>query len=325
MVNFKPLLAGEAPADLSQLTYPLFASPKLDGIRCVKLDGKALTRSLKPIPNDHIRTWIEKYLPDNIDGEIVLADDWTAPFDELSGMVRRKDGKPDFCFAAFDFADARFTFVDRFDQLVNWAAIHGDVDSSSGGVIRVVPHTLVGNADDLALLHEQHLFTGYEGTMLRNRYGAYKFGRSTTKEGILLKMKAFIDEDAIVYGLVEEMENTNEATTNALGRTERSTHAAGMKGKGRVGKLLCKFGDGTEFAVGSGLTDKIKAELWEEYAHTVEPREVKWAGDNVEARMLKPDSLITVPSVKIKHQPPPGGRPAGKPPRIPVFLGFRED
>lgn len=303
--KFKPLLAGEAPDDLQTLAFPIIASPKLDGIRCLKIDGKALTRSFLPIPNDYIREWVEANVPDGVDGEIVFANDWAADFNELSGAVRRKTGQPAFQFAIFDYfgAGTDLPFEQRFSMLKDvLASVTGD-----GHHVKVVPHVVVKGHAELAEIHDRHIAQRFEGTMLRSPSGRYKFGRSTTKEGVLLKMKPFIDEDAVVIGYEEEMENTNEATTNALGRTERSTHASGMVGKGRVGKLLCRFlSDGTEFSVGSGLTDAKKAELWADRENLT--------GSNGQ-------KLI----IKVKHQPPPGGRLAGKKPRIPVFLGFREE
>ena len=57
MTTFKPLLA-ETVEDISKLRYPLLASPKLDGIRCVKLNGKALTRKQKQA--EYHRGWYQR-------------------------------------------------------------------------------------------------------------------------------------------------------------------------------------------------------------------------------------------------------------------------
>jgi DNA ligase-1 len=53
------------------LKFPLLATPKLDGIRCVKVYGKALSRTFKPIPNKYVREKIEAEIPDNTDMELV--------------------------------------------------------------------------------------------------------------------------------------------------------------------------------------------------------------------------------------------------------------
>jgi DNA ligase-1 len=51
---FKPMLA--SPADMSKLRFPLWLSPKLDGIRALVINGVVMSRSLKPIPNQHVQS-----------------------------------------------------------------------------------------------------------------------------------------------------------------------------------------------------------------------------------------------------------------------------
>ena len=67
----KPMLAGKCER-MNALSFPLFATPKLDGIRCLKIGGRALTRSFNPISNIHTREWIEANLPDGVDGELIV-------------------------------------------------------------------------------------------------------------------------------------------------------------------------------------------------------------------------------------------------------------
>ena len=45
--QIKPLLACEEPLD--DVKFPVYVSTKLDGIRCLIIDGVAYSRSLKPI------------------------------------------------------------------------------------------------------------------------------------------------------------------------------------------------------------------------------------------------------------------------------------
>ncbi len=81
----KPMLAGECE-DINTLVFPLLATPKLDGIRCLMINGKAVSRTFKPIPNDHIRRTIENMGIDGLDGEIMIEG---RAFNDLSGDVRR--------------------------------------------------------------------------------------------------------------------------------------------------------------------------------------------------------------------------------------------
>ena len=54
----KPMLAGKCERP-DALSFPVLATPKLDGIRCLKIKGRALTRSFKPVSNRFTREWIE--------------------------------------------------------------------------------------------------------------------------------------------------------------------------------------------------------------------------------------------------------------------------
>ena len=95
----KPMLAGKCE-QMTNLQFPVLATPKLDGIRCLKIGGRALTRSFKPISNRFTREWIEANLPDGLDGELMVAH---ASFNETAGHIGRHDGEPDFRFHIFDF------------------------------------------------------------------------------------------------------------------------------------------------------------------------------------------------------------------------------
>lgn len=326
MKPFKPMLAAPAPEDLTKLRFPILVSPKLDGIRCVKLNGKALSRKLLPIPNNFVRNWIEKNLPDGIDGELMLMgpeQTYTGKhiaitgkhllnnFNEVQSAIMSVEGEPDFVFCAFDCTTASsvnlnqtrdcssLPFRDRFAFLSQTRWCLGD----DWLRLRIVPHEETYSVDRLLEMAAEFCAAGFEGAMIRDPNGPYKFGRSTEKEGYLLKLKSFVDEEAVVIGCVEEMENTNEATVNELGQTKRSSAKAGMVPKGVLGALQCRFDDGTEFEVGSGFTDAERVEYWE---RGYEDRDI--------------GRIVTV-----KHQPPPGGRKLGEAPRFPVFKGFRHD
>lgn len=304
---FKPLLA-DTCEDFSKLRYPLLVSPKLDGIRCVKVGGKALSRKLKPIPNDYVREWVETNLPDGIDGELMLRDH-RAPFSDVSSAIMKKTGEPDFVFCAFDWLDEGWSlreervppqdiaFEQRFGLLKEWVG-------PGAQHLALVPHVMVEDPDELQAVVDAHVDAGYEGSMVRSISGRYKFGRSTVKEGILLKIKSFVDEEATVIGVVEQMHNTNEATRDNLGNVKRSSAKEGKVGKNMLGTLVClTVADEVLFEIGSGFTEDQRLSFWNENR-----------GGGCLGKV-----------VKFKHQPPPGGRKSGEAPRFPVFLGWRED
>ena len=112
--------------------------------------------------------------------------------------------------------------------------------------------------------YEQYcLNLGYEGVILRDPNSMYKHGRSTAKEGGLLKVKRFEDGEAGILAVEEQMHNGNEATTNELGRTQRSSHKENKVPMGKLGALVCKdLVTGIQFSIGTGFTDKLRKDMW---------------------------------------------------------------
>jgi DNA ligase-1 len=298
--GFRPMLAAKSPADLSALKFPLYVSPKLDGIRCIVLGGVAYSRNLKPIPNKRIqvlaKTWQHGWDGELISGPPTGNDVWN----RSNSCVMSRDSQEPFCFHVFDKVppeeDQHRTFKERFRNVCSVLAGGG-----TGRTERYVKHTLVKSVHELDLLEEMYVTEGYEGVMLRSVAGLYKFGRATTKEATLMKLKRFDDAEAVVVGVVEKMHNANEAKKDELGRTKRSTHKANKKPTGMMGALKCwhrdEYGKRTEFEIGTGFDDAQRKTLWEcrdDYR--------KWG------------------AIKYKFQ---GLTPDGKP-RFPVFLGFRD-
>lgn len=324
-MTFKPLLAGKAPADLSALRFPVLASAKLDGIRCVKLNGRALSRNLKPIPNRYAREWIEANLPDGLDGELMLRD-MGLPFCAVTSAIMSEDGTPDFVYACFDWLPQDEHDLQRAEdapfqtRLGNLHHFETGADMATRKHFAVVPHAVVRTVEELQGLAALHLAQGFEGSMIRSPEGRYKFGRSTEREGILLKVKQFEDDEATVVGVKEEQENQNTATVDNLGRTKRSTAKDGKVGKGRLGALVCKMADGTEVDIGSGFTEAQRIELWKDVETVQSMQRYDFTGMT---DAVKPEVIGRL--VKFKHQPPPGGRARGEAPRFPVFLGFRHE
>ena len=70
----KPMLLPRETPDLDNLQYPVYVTPKLDGIRCLFKGGVALSRTLKPIPNKSIQAWAKKHakILEGMDGELIV-------------------------------------------------------------------------------------------------------------------------------------------------------------------------------------------------------------------------------------------------------------
>ena len=283
----KPMLAGKV--EELPIRYPVICSPKLDGIRCLVLNGQAMSRKLKLIPNEHVRKSLAG-LPDGLDGEILSG----ATFQACSSAVMSHDGTPDFAFHVFDWApgDLAEPYDRRILELETWSArtVHP--------CLRVVPTVRIEDEATLLAYEAKCLAEGFEGVMIRDPKGPYKCGRSTEREGYLLKLKRFTTDEAYVIGFTELQHNTNVAEKDALGYTKRSHAKEGLQGAGTLGNFLVrdvKTGIEFEIGCGRGLTQILRQEIWTQ-RETFLGRIVVY-----------------------KHQP----TGVKERPRFPVFIGFR--
>ncbi|MFM2472399.1 ATP-dependent DNA ligase [Burkholderia cenocepacia] len=308
--GFKPNLAATLTKP-ELIEFPVWASPKIDGIRCVFFGGVAYSRSLKPIPNPVVQGFAKAYedVLEGLDGELVVGNpnDPNVMQQTTSGVMS-KSAEPDFTFWVFDWVPAvqaairteHYGYRHRSDEVE--ARLIG-ASLIGIGRIRAVPQHFCTCAFDLDILEARFLADGYEGMMIRAHDGKYKCGRSTEREGGLVKVKRFVDGEAVIVGFEEEMRNENEATRNATGRTERSTAQAGLVGKGSLGALVVRRVDtlddrvpvGPVFNIGTGFTASQRREMWEGRA--------KLAGSLVKFKHFDHGTVDA--------------------PRHPVFIGFR--
>lgn len=275
--GFKPNLAATLTKP-ELIKFPVWASPKIDGIRCVFFCGVAYSRSLKPIPNPVVQGFAKAHadILDGLDGELVVGNpnDPNVMQQTTSGVMS-KSAEPDFTFWVFDwFPDAVLAVPGSPEYWQRGDVVEARLmKCASGGVerIRAVPQHLCTCAEDLDKLEARFLADGYEGMMIRAHDGKYKCGRSTEREGGLVKVKRFVDGEAVIVGFEEEMHNANEATRNATGRTERSTAQAGLVGKGTLGALRVAMpvdsrvpdSPSVVFSIGTGFTAAQRRDYWQ--------------------------------------------------------------
>lgn len=243
---FKPMLASDA--DLSTLRFPLLASPKLDGVRAIVRGGVVYSRSNKPIPNRFVQLELGGF--EYFDGELIVGEPTSksAYRDTVSHVMSHNKMNYDLRFYVFDHVEFPAATYEYRASLLN-------------GYSNVHPQQVIHHCEELLTFEEACLEAGYEGLILRDPYAAYKMGRSTTKEQILLKLKRMATDEAVIIGFEEREENTNEKTTNELGRGQRSSHQAGKVGRGDLGALIVKWGEVT-FNIGTGFSDAERTEIW---------------------------------------------------------------
>lgn len=291
-MTIKPMLAATLE-DINALRFPVLASPKLDGVRALVLGGVVYSRSLKRIPNKHVQDLFGHDDFNGLDGELIVGSP-THPdcYRTTVSGVMSEDGEPDVVFHAFDDCSA--------PALAYWqrlGIVSDKVQRLGSYRIKQVHHPVVNTTVALTNLEEFWLGEGFEGVMLRDPNGPYKLGRATVREGWLLKLKRFMDSEAEIVGCYEQMHNANEATVNALGLTERSTHKANKHGKGILGGFNVRdLETGVEFDIGTGFDNATRTRLWV--------------------------SRDTMPGKIVKYRYFPTG--SKEKPRFPTWLGFRD-
>jgi DNA ligase-1 len=249
----KPTLASE-PDPRYPLTTPKYGSPKLDGIRGLTTRGTLLSRSHKEIPNAAIRAQLAPF--QELDGELIWGEP-TSPtvyHDTFSAVMKKEGLVEGLKFYAFDVLHRTWTYQERLDSLLQRNLPEWFV---------ILPQTLIHSEQELAEFYANNLELGYEGAILRNPTALYKEGRCTAKSQDMLKMKPFLDSDAVILGVFEAMENNNPAFRNELGQTNRSTWAAGLVPKGMIGGFNCEY-EGKPFKVAAGrLSHAERIQIWE--------------------------------------------------------------
>jgi DNA ligase-1 len=236
----------------------VLVSPKLDGVRVIILNGVVMSRNLKPIPNARVQRLFGRQRFNGLDGELIVgpATDHDA-FRVTTSGVMAKSGEPDVQFHVFDRVEVGKPYQTRFGiQQLN------DVFAACSE-FRYVRHEIAEDKMDVQMWEETWLAEGYEGLMIRDPRGEYKFGRSTTREGGLLKLKRFSDSEAVIHDTEEKMHNDNEKTTDALGRAKRQSLKENLRPAGVLGALVVQdVHTGVKFNVGTGFNDNERRQLW---------------------------------------------------------------
>jgi DNA ligase 1 len=275
-----PMLADHESIHLypDEIRFPLYALPKIDGIRCVVSVGVANSRKFIPIKNNVIRAVLSLPALDGLDGELTIGPISAENVFNLttSAVMGNKVKDPQFQFHVFDdFSEPDLPYSQRQVKLrERLPTIVGTLP-----LIQYVEPTLVESWDELAAFEDRCLTDGFEGVITRAPEFKYKFGRGTKREQGMLKLKRYTDSEAELTGFVELMVNENPDIKDALGHAKRSKAQAGLVPGGTLGTMQCRDClTGVDFEIGmfKGLSSEDKQEIWNERESYV-GRYVKYA------------------------------------------------
>jgi DNA ligase-1 len=197
-------------------------SEKLDGVRAYWDGRRFLSRQGNRF---HAPDWFVQGLPSQpLDGELWID---RRRFQRTVSTVRRQDQTDlwrEVSYLVFDAPAVQAPFEDRF------AFVRESLAQKRPSFARLLDQQRCRDVDHLRQQLARIEALGGEGLMLREPGSRYVAGRSTT----LLKVKTFHDTEARVIG-----------------------HQPGRgRHQGRLGALLVELANGTQFAVGTGFTDR---------------------------------------------------------------------
>lgn len=282
MTKFKPMLAPNEKVDLNNIKYPLLASYKLDGIRCLFIKGEMLSRSLKLIQNKQLREKM-KPLADYsrkygliLDGEIYSPE---LTFQEITRFVMTQDFKdkksikkhgriltiPEhlkfYCFDCVKEDDFNQPFVERL--LYHITSNKNDLRYKFDEIINIINQDYLYSIEEVNSYFDQALVNGYEGLILKDPAGRYKCGRGTIKEGLIYKVKPFVTFDAEVLDVIQatEVDSNAEKKINELGRSVTSKKKDDRILIEKASAFEVEY-EGLSLKVVIAMTDEEKEEVW---------------------------------------------------------------
>lgn len=231
------MLANKWIPGKTKLKFPVWAQPKLDGIRMLARDehNEVIMRSRgnKTFPFlPHIRSRIKNFLSFLPKGAILDGELYShlLTFNAITSIVKRTvNPHPQEELVEYYIFDLilpkNIPFNQRYQVLLDAYNAYSEAGYVSfneldevDDPIRVVGVTPADSEQDLHEFHDEYVQLGYEGLIIRKIAGdkptqaeinasIYKFGRSSN----MLKYKEFIDEEAEVIG-VEEARGTEVGT-----------------------------------------------------------------------------------------------------------------
>lgn len=242
--KFGVMLADNKQVNIDEVKFPVIIQPKLDGFRAVYIPEVGfIGRNGKHIKNKNIKEYFKGLsdLKDTVlDGELYSHN---MSFNKLASLLNSEDKEISYGeleFIVFDSIpitgwreqNSTYTYSNR---LKNIKII---LDSIYTSHVKIIPNiTLKKNI--IKEVFEMYLQRGYEGAMLKDPKGLYKWKRVTVNSGILSKLKPSFSEDCKTTGFVE----------------------GEGKFTGMLGKLLVDF-NGVTVGVGTGFSDKERKEIW---------------------------------------------------------------
>lgn len=188
-----PMLAHSYEKRKHNIKFPCFVQPKMNGVRCLAFikDGKVTYQSRRGKTWDtleHLTPHLKHLLDMILDGEIYIHNENFQSITSLSKKIQPGIEKLEYW--VYDIAIAGIPFVHRIDLINRYI-------KPIGGIIVPVETHICQDESKLKPFHDKFVQDGYEGLIIRNADGLYKFDHRSAD---LQKYKEFFDEEYLIVG-----------------------------------------------------------------------------------------------------------------------------
>jgi DNA ligase 1 len=280
--DFKPMKFPNDSVSFDVVDKPYLASTKLDGFRCVFKNGLMLSNSLKELPCKQLQTRFEhmKRLSKETgliyDGEIFSPE---MTFQKISHFCMTQDLEeeklPDsLCFNMFDLVDMNnpgLTAIQRYE-------LYKELKQP---FVKIIEQRLITTPAEAENMFNEALSNNFEGLMLKNPTGKYKYNRVTTKSGDGFKLKPYRTYDMLIIGIEQAtvVDPEAEITKNELGHSRTSKKKGDRIPIEQASAYVVQMDDGRTLKATIAETHEQKQYIW--------THQSEFIGKHVEVRAME--------------------------------------
>lgn len=251
---------------VDNLVFPIIAQPKLDGMRCVMIDGMLISRNGRTVPNTNLIKHLSNLLKETnyvFDGELYSHE---LTFNDIMSQVMNDDAElhPSIKYTVYDTMTkseweaqkCNTIYNDRWQRITSFVANQPNCEWIGGKVCSSVI--------ELNDYYQECLANKYEGIMVKGRNGLYGWKR--VDQSIMGKIKPSEEYDCKIIDIKE--------------------------GTGKYEKNFGAFivdNNGVSVNVGSGYTDEERNKFWSQKADLLG----QWI--SVKCQEVTPDGSLRFP------------------------------
>lgn len=222
-----PMLAKEFSKEEHKISYPVYIQPKLDGMRCLSINKRLISRKNKPIYTmKHVLKEVEN-LGLILDGELY---EHGLSFQDNMKLIKKyvPNESERIIYHVYDIILRGKSFKERYKELKELFT------NNDFKHLELVPTYLCNNKEEIEKHHSEFIGQGYEGSIVRWGEQEYDINK---RSSYLLKLKDFIDEACEIVDVIPSEKRQDQ------------------------GIFVCKLSDGRTFGTGMRFSFEEREEI----------------------------------------------------------------